>query len=49
LPDGRRPPGAFLARPADSREALEERFRTIAQAAGGTVGVSVAADDYWMR
>lgn len=32
---------AFLARPADSREALEERFRTIAQTAGGTVGVSV--------
>jgi beta-lactamase class A len=32
---------AFLAPPADSREALEERLRTIAQTAGGTVGVSV--------
>ncbi len=32
---------ALLARPADSREALEERFRTIAASAGGTVGVSV--------
>lgn len=32
---------AFLARPAASREALEERFRTIADSAGGTVGVSV--------
>ncbi len=32
---------AFLARPADSREALEGRFETIAATAGGTVGISV--------
>jgi beta-lactamase class A len=32
---------ALLAPPAHSREALEERFRTIAATAGGTVGVSV--------
>ena len=32
---------AFLAQPAHSREALEEKIRTIAATAGGTVGVSV--------
>jgi beta-lactamase class A len=31
----------LLARPAGSREALEQRFRAIAASAGGTVGVSV--------
>ena len=31
----------LLARPADSRPALEEQFRAIAKTAGGTVGVSV--------
>jgi beta-lactamase class A len=32
---------ALLSPPADSRDALEARFRTIAASAGGTVGVSV--------
>ena len=32
---------ALVARPADPRAALEERFRVIAATAGGTVGVSV--------
>ena len=32
---------ALLAAPAESREALEAKIRTIAQGAGGTVGVSI--------